>query len=160
MNKEERRLQIIHLIEQSNGQQLLETKELAEQFGVSEMTVRRDLHEAVGRIHADVDLAGVVIHQIGVGVHGAVPADGLQRFAVDEDDLAIRHVGEGSRGVRGRRAVVGQVASQVVGVAGIRDLVVQIVRGDYRRRAVDGHRRAVAGCKLQFRNGSWPLLVK
>jgi DNA-binding LacI/PurR family transcriptional regulator len=45
MNKEERRLQIVRLIEQSNGQQLLETKELAEQFGVSEMTVRRDLHE-------------------------------------------------------------------------------------------------------------------
>ena len=42
MNKEERHLQIVHLIEQSNGQQLLETKELAEQFGVSEMTVRRE----------------------------------------------------------------------------------------------------------------------
>src|SRR5687767_7739438 len=45
MNKEARRQVIIQLVEQSGGQQLLRTRELAEQFGVSEMTVRRDLRE-------------------------------------------------------------------------------------------------------------------
>jgi DNA-binding LacI/PurR family transcriptional regulator len=43
MNKAERQNHILRLIEQSNGQQLLVTRELAERFGVSEMTVRRDL---------------------------------------------------------------------------------------------------------------------
>ncbi|MBX3084410.1 MAG: DeoR/GlpR family transcriptional regulator [Anaerolineae bacterium] len=45
MNKLERQNQIIELIEQSNEQAILETRKLAEQFGVSEMTVRRDLQE-------------------------------------------------------------------------------------------------------------------
>jgi DNA-binding LacI/PurR family transcriptional regulator len=45
MSKEERQNHIIQLIEQSNGEQLLVTRELAERLGVSEMTVRRDLHE-------------------------------------------------------------------------------------------------------------------
>jgi len=45
MNKEERRSHIIQLIEKSDGEHILGTRELAEQFGVSEMTVRRDLHE-------------------------------------------------------------------------------------------------------------------
>jgi DNA-binding LacI/PurR family transcriptional regulator len=45
MNKEERRHYIIQLIEQSDGAHLLGTRELAEQFGVSEMTVRRDLQQ-------------------------------------------------------------------------------------------------------------------
>lgn len=45
MNKLERQTHIIRLIEQSPEKHLLETRELAEQFGVSEMTVRRDLQE-------------------------------------------------------------------------------------------------------------------
>jgi DNA-binding LacI/PurR family transcriptional regulator len=45
MNKLERQQYIIKLIEQSNEQKMLETRDLAEQFGVSEMTVRRDLQE-------------------------------------------------------------------------------------------------------------------
>ncbi|MEO8613307.1 MAG: substrate-binding domain-containing protein [Chloroflexota bacterium] len=45
MNKEQRQHHILHLIEDSNGQHMLGTRELAEQFGVSEMTVRRDLQE-------------------------------------------------------------------------------------------------------------------
>lgn len=45
MNKEKRQTQIVSLIEQSSGQQLLGTRELAERLGVSEMTVRRDLQE-------------------------------------------------------------------------------------------------------------------
>lgn len=52
MNKEERQNSIIQLIEQSNGQ-LLGTTEIAEHFGVSKMTVRRDLDELeqAGRLH-------------------------------------------------------------------------------------------------------------
>jgi len=45
VNKEERQQHIVHLIEQSNENQVLGTRELAEQLAVSEMTVRRDLHE-------------------------------------------------------------------------------------------------------------------
>jgi len=45
MNKEERQNHIIQLIEQSGDQQMLGTRELAEHFGVSEMTMRRDLQE-------------------------------------------------------------------------------------------------------------------
>ena len=45
MNKLERQHHIVQLIEQSDEQKMLETRELAEQFGVSEMTVRRDLQE-------------------------------------------------------------------------------------------------------------------
>ncbi|MEO8396313.1 MAG: DeoR family transcriptional regulator, partial [Chloroflexota bacterium] len=45
MNKAERQRKIIQLIEQSNGRQMLGTHELAAMFGVSEMTVRRDLQE-------------------------------------------------------------------------------------------------------------------
>ncbi|MBA3872128.1 MAG: DeoR/GlpR family transcriptional regulator [Anaerolineae bacterium] len=45
MNKLERQHHIVQLISQSNEQKMLETRELAEQFGVSEMTVRRDLQE-------------------------------------------------------------------------------------------------------------------
>ena len=45
MNKEERQSLIIHLIEQSEDRHVFGTRELAERFGVSEMTVRRDLHE-------------------------------------------------------------------------------------------------------------------
>ena len=45
MNKSERQNHIIQLIEQTQQQDMLETRELAEQFGVSEMTVRRDLQE-------------------------------------------------------------------------------------------------------------------
>jgi DNA-binding LacI/PurR family transcriptional regulator len=45
MNKLQRQNHIIELIEQSAEQELLETRKLAEQFGVSEMTVRRDLQE-------------------------------------------------------------------------------------------------------------------
>ncbi|HLU11210.1 MAG TPA: substrate-binding domain-containing protein [Oceanobacillus sp.] len=44
MNKEQRQNHILQLIQQSDGN-LLGTRELAEQFGVSEMTVRRDLQE-------------------------------------------------------------------------------------------------------------------
>ncbi len=43
MNKEERQNHIIQLLEKANGQQVLGTRELAAHFGVSEMTVRRDL---------------------------------------------------------------------------------------------------------------------
>jgi DNA-binding LacI/PurR family transcriptional regulator len=45
MNKAERQRKILQLIEQSNGQQMLGTHELASLFSVSEMTVRRDLQE-------------------------------------------------------------------------------------------------------------------
>lgn len=45
MNKTERQNHIIQLIDQSPEKHMLETRELAEQFGVSEMTVRRDLQE-------------------------------------------------------------------------------------------------------------------
>jgi DNA-binding LacI/PurR family transcriptional regulator len=45
MNKEQRQSHILQLIQQSNGDHLLGTRELAEQLGVSEMTVRRDLQE-------------------------------------------------------------------------------------------------------------------
>lgn len=43
MDKEARQQHILHLLEQTNGEELLGTRELAEQFGVSEMTIRRDL---------------------------------------------------------------------------------------------------------------------
>ena len=45
MNKVERQNRILQLIDQASGRKLLGTHELAEQFGVSEMTVRRDLQE-------------------------------------------------------------------------------------------------------------------
>src|SRR5947209_1600825 len=45
MNKLQRQHHIMQLIEQSNERKMLETHDLAEQFGVSEMTVRRDLQE-------------------------------------------------------------------------------------------------------------------
>jgi LacI family transcriptional regulator len=45
VNKEERRQRIVHLIEQSDQNQLLGTRELAAHLDVSEMTVRRDLRE-------------------------------------------------------------------------------------------------------------------
>ena len=45
MNKEERQNHIVQLIQESDGIHMLGTRELAEQFGVSEMTVRRDLQE-------------------------------------------------------------------------------------------------------------------
>ncbi len=45
MNKEERQNRIIQLIEQSGRAQILGTRQLAEDLGVSEMTVRRDLQE-------------------------------------------------------------------------------------------------------------------
>jgi DNA-binding LacI/PurR family transcriptional regulator len=44
MNKAERKTLILKMIEQAAGH-LLKTRELAKRFGVSEMTVRRDLHE-------------------------------------------------------------------------------------------------------------------
>jgi DNA-binding LacI/PurR family transcriptional regulator len=43
MNKTERQHQIVQLIEQADGEHVLATRDLAERFGVSEMTVRRDL---------------------------------------------------------------------------------------------------------------------
>jgi DNA-binding LacI/PurR family transcriptional regulator len=45
MNKEKRQNRIIQLIEQSDKKKILGTRELAEDLGVSEMTVRRDLQE-------------------------------------------------------------------------------------------------------------------
>jgi DNA-binding LacI/PurR family transcriptional regulator len=45
MNKEERQNRILQLIEQTDGRRMVGTRRLAEQFGVSEMTVRRDLQE-------------------------------------------------------------------------------------------------------------------
>lgn len=45
VNKEERQQHIVHLIGQSNENQVLGTRELAEHLAVSEMTVRRDLRE-------------------------------------------------------------------------------------------------------------------
>lgn len=45
MNKEQRQDQIIRLVSQTNGEHMLATRELAHRFGVSEMTVRRDLQE-------------------------------------------------------------------------------------------------------------------
>ena len=61
MNKTERQQQIIQLIQQSNGRQRLGTRELAERFAVSEMTVRRDLQE--------LSLDGLLLRQHG----GAAP---------------------------------------------------------------------------------------
>lgn len=43
MKKETRQTQIVQLIERANGQHMLGTRELALHFGVSEMTIRRDL---------------------------------------------------------------------------------------------------------------------
>lgn len=43
--KAKRQQQIAWLIEQSGGQQMLQTRELAAMFGVAEMTIRRDLQE-------------------------------------------------------------------------------------------------------------------
>jgi LacI family transcriptional regulator len=43
MKKDERQHQIVQLIEQSNDRRMLSTHELARRFGVSEMTIRRDL---------------------------------------------------------------------------------------------------------------------
>jgi LacI family transcriptional regulator len=48
MNKTARQQQIIELIAQSDGQKL-GTRELAQRFGVTEMTVRRDFHELAQR---------------------------------------------------------------------------------------------------------------
>jgi DNA-binding LacI/PurR family transcriptional regulator len=45
MNKEERQNHIVQLIEKSDGQHMFGTREIADLFGVSEMTVRRDLQE-------------------------------------------------------------------------------------------------------------------
>jgi DNA-binding LacI/PurR family transcriptional regulator len=45
MNKNERQDHIIQLIEKTDEHMMLETRDLAEQLGVSEMTVRRDLEE-------------------------------------------------------------------------------------------------------------------
>jgi DNA-binding LacI/PurR family transcriptional regulator len=45
MNKDERRNRILEMIGHTDGRQVLGTRDLAEQFGVSEMTVRRDLQE-------------------------------------------------------------------------------------------------------------------
>lgn len=49
MNKEARQQQIIQLVSTSDGQRLLGTRELAERFGVTEMTVRRDFQELAQR---------------------------------------------------------------------------------------------------------------
>lgn len=62
MNKEARHNHILQLIEQSDGQHILGTRELAEHFGVSEMTVRRDLQE--------LSQEGLLLRQHG----GAAPA--------------------------------------------------------------------------------------
>ena len=45
MTKEERQQQIIRLLEQNGDRESLGTRALAERFGVSEMTIRRDLDE-------------------------------------------------------------------------------------------------------------------
>src|SRR6185369_15839303 len=45
MNKEARQSRIVELLEQSNNDQILGTREIAETLGVSEITVRRDLQE-------------------------------------------------------------------------------------------------------------------
>jgi len=57
MNKAERQQKIIQLIEQSNGKQMLGTRELAELFNVSEMTIRRDFQ--------DLSLDGLLRRQHG-----------------------------------------------------------------------------------------------
>jgi len=44
-NKDQRRKEILHLIEQSNGRKMFGTRELAQRFSVSEMTIRRDFQE-------------------------------------------------------------------------------------------------------------------
>ena len=66
MNKLQRQHHIIKLIEQSVEQKMLETRELAEQFGVSEMTVRRDLQELSHK--------GLVRRQHGGVSHSVTPS--------------------------------------------------------------------------------------
>lgn len=53
MNKQERQTQILSIITEVNPEQLLSTRELAEEFNVSEITMRRDLQELAdaGLIH-------------------------------------------------------------------------------------------------------------
>src|SRR5690349_7055999 len=65
MNKIQRQHHIIQLIEKSVEQGMLETRELAEQFGVSEMTVRRDLQELSHK--------GLVRRQHGGVSHSVTP---------------------------------------------------------------------------------------
>ncbi|MCA0452560.1 MAG: substrate-binding domain-containing protein [Chloroflexi bacterium] len=75
MNKTERQNHIIQLIEQSPEKHLIETRHLAEQFGVSEMTVRRDFQELsykglVKRQHGGVSQSATAVlkekREIGV----------------------------------------------------------------------------------------------
>lgn len=75
MNKDERQTQILQLIEQAGEQQLLGTRELAERFGVSEMTVRRDLQQ--------LSRAGLLRRQHGGAAPAAVhPSEYRQRKEV------------------------------------------------------------------------------
>jgi DNA-binding LacI/PurR family transcriptional regulator len=67
MNKEQRQTHILHLIEQSDYQTMLGTRELAEQFGVSEMTVRRDLQE--------LSQEGLLQRQHGGATHNRKPQE-------------------------------------------------------------------------------------
>lgn len=76
MNKEERRHQIIQLIEESDGAQILGTRELAEQFGVSEMTVRRDLQQ--------LSMDGRLRRQ-----HGGAAAPFRQPYAQNRKEIGI-----------------------------------------------------------------------
>lgn len=45
IHKEDRRNRIMQLVQQSDDQQIVGTRQLAERFGVSEMTIRRDLEK-------------------------------------------------------------------------------------------------------------------
>ncbi len=73
MNKEERQNHILQLIESTNGGNILGTRELAEQFGVSEMTVRRDLQELAEE--------GLLRRQ-----HGGAAA---RRWQTDQNEIGI-----------------------------------------------------------------------
>src|SRR5262245_26802946 len=81
MNKENRQNRIIQLIEQSDGKQLLGTRQLSEYLGVSEMTVRRDLQE--------LSREGLVQRQHG----GASPVRSQRERSTKE--IGIWRVGRG-----------------------------------------------------------------
>ena len=86
MNKEERHNAIVQLISQNKTQQLLGTKDLADHFDVSEMTIRRDLKE--------LDEAGLLRRYHG----GAVVADNAEPIPIASKSYEIGIIVVAERG--------------------------------------------------------------